>query len=683
MGWWDETYRKLFFDLHSSQYAAGLASDFDAERWAERIEATGAQAVSVFMHCAYGWSFHRKGSYRHVHPHLPEGLDMAEEQIRALHKRGIKAIGYIAVLPSEALAETHPDWLVHRMPGIVGGRDGSRSVCVLGPATEEWFLPFVAETVSEYDLDAVFFDGIYDRPRPCYCPSCQAQFAAFTGGAELPLDPSSDSWLDYVRWTTGEFRRLRVRVCETVRAERPELPVSINFVSTPNKPEAVDPEVTSLMADVHPPDVPFECSYVGHYWALSGKPWDIMNTAFGGFWGDWDARPALSMQQELGSILANGGLAWPGYQVNHRFEIEQAVLDELGKALRFVEEREPWLRGSEPVADVLVLDGAASRYANERPGVNIDDAGVRGAHRALTESCIPYHMVDEVAMDNWLDQASVVIIPDQRHLTPDLWDRLERWVSDGGLLVATALSGQADALGKTTDDWPLGELAGVAMTGLYPHSHAYLRVREPALEPGTLDMAHLCECVWAMVEPTADDVQVLVDLDGIYLRSDGKYLLRWSPVGEPTGHPAMTARAVGEGWVVYCAGALFRAYQAKNQWNIKHLVANVIKMLLPEAPVEIDAPVWIEATVRRQLDEKRLLVHLVNPHATRSIDGTSVISEQIPPVHDITVRVRCEEAVQGVTLEPCGSALEFEQKDGTVTIAVPRLDVHQIVVIQH
>jgi hypothetical protein len=87
--WYTTSYRKLFFDFHSPDAAVGLAADFDAERWADRVQAAHAQAVSVFTKCGFGYSFYQKGRIRYQHPHLPAGLDMLEAQISALHRRGI------------------------------------------------------------------------------------------------------------------------------------------------------------------------------------------------------------------------------------------------------------------------------------------------------------------------------------------------------------------------------------------------------------------------------------------------------------------------------------------------------------------------------------------------------------------------------------------------------------------
>jgi hypothetical protein len=142
--WYDTSYRKLFFDFHSPGTAVGLASGFDAERWAERVQEANAQAVSVCTKGGYGYSFYREGSVRYVHPHLPSGLDMLGEQIAALHKRGIRAIGYYHTFNSEPVARDHPGWVERD----VDGQPRGSSICMLGPLIEEWMLPHIAEIVT-------------------------------------------------------------------------------------------------------------------------------------------------------------------------------------------------------------------------------------------------------------------------------------------------------------------------------------------------------------------------------------------------------------------------------------------------------------------------------------------------------------------------------------------------------
>ena len=680
MSWYDTSYRKLFFDFHSPGATTGLAAGFDAARWADRLVAANAEAVSVFIKGGYGYSFYRQGEIRYVHPSLPAGLDMVQEQIDALHARGLKAIGYYHTFNSEPVARDHPEW---RRVGA-DGTPSPLSICMTGPLADGWMLPHIAEAVRLYDVDAMFFDGTYGHA-PCHCDACQQAWNEVSGGAKIPSGPDDPGWSAWVAWELGRYRDLRGRICETIHAERPETVISFNWAYAPRQPEAVPEGVGSLVADIYPNDQAFNGSYFSRYWALLGRPFDVMNSAFLQWWGDWGCKPAIAMQQEVATTLANGGLTWIGYQMNERFDVEPAVMGELGKTLAFVREREPWLEGAEPELSIGVLHSTAFHLAQDRPAMWIDETSARGAHRLLTESMLPYHLVNEATLAERLDEFQVLILPDQRYLPDGLVAQIADWVRAGGVLVAAALTGTLDASFHPTGEFALGEVLGLELEAAYDQTHAYVEVTDPRLKAGTLPMAHLAEATFALAKPVSDDVQTLANLRAIYLRSDGKPLLRWSPVGEDTGRPAITARPYGQGWACYLAGDLFRAYQAKNNWNLKHMVAHLLRALVPDLPIEVDAPAWLEVVLMRQpataQRRSRRLVHLVNHHGNRPVDGNNLCVESVLPVRDVTVRLRVESQPNAVRLQPDGVEPAWSVEDGTLVVEIPQVDVHTILEI--
>ena len=60
--------------------------------------------------------------------------------------------------------------------------------------------------------------------------------------------------------------------------------------------------IGALVADIPPEDQVFNGSYLSSFWALQERPFDVMNSAFLQWWGDWGCKPAISMQQELSLI---------------------------------------------------------------------------------------------------------------------------------------------------------------------------------------------------------------------------------------------------------------------------------------------------------------------------------------------------------------------------------------------
>jgi len=322
------------------------------------------------------------------------------------------------------------------------------------------------------------------------------------------------------------------------------------------------------------------------------------------------------------------------------------------------------------------------------PRILADEVSARGAHRLLTEEMIPYHMYTEDAFLAHLDKVRVAILPDQRHLSTEMVAALEAWVEAGGVLIATGLTGTLDDALNPTGEMALGKLCGVRYMGTYEQTHAYLAITDPGLKAGLLDMPHLVEAVTALVELVAEDVQVLADLYGIYLRSDGKLLLRWSPVGEPLGHPAITLRAVGRGYACYIANDIFHAYQVKNQWVLKPLVSNLLHKMVADPLVQVTAPAWVEVTLMHQSaadaprSRARTLVHLVNQHGDRAVDGNGRCSEVILPVKDIQVALRLEERPTRVTLEPDGAFAQWVYAEGVLTVQVPQVHIHRVIAIE-
>ncbi|NLX42558.1 MAG: hypothetical protein GXY79_03665, partial [Chloroflexi bacterium] len=297
-------------------------------------------------------------------------------------------------------------------------------------------------------------------------------------------------------------------------------------------------------------------------------------------------------------------------------------------------------------------------------------------------SMIPYHFLHEQTLAKRLDEYKAVILPDQRYLSPDLVEALPGWVERGGVLLATGLTGTLDDTYADMGQFALGDLLGLRYEGTYDQPHAYIAVTDERLQAGTLNMPHLAETTFALARPVAEDVQVLANLHKIYLRSDGRFLLRWSPVGEYSGYPAITARRVGKGWAAYIAGDPFRAYQVKNQWNLKHVVANLLGLLIEQPLVQVDAPAWVEVTLMRQEAEGRTLVHLVNQHGNRPVDRNYYCLEQPLPVRDITVRLRCASQPSRVTLEPEGIEPVWEYQEGVLTVRVPQVVIHTIIAVE-
>jgi hypothetical protein len=285
--WFRNNYRKLFFDFHTQRTAVDVAKGFDASSWADEFVKNNVQVISIHSSCQYGWRYYHKGKYGLVHPQLPAKTDIIGD-IKACHERGIKVIAYFNVLISEPFVEHRPEWLARDRAGNIMGPQ----ISLLSPYFEEMLLPQLEEYVQNYDVDAIFFDFL--RVRESFDNFTRAKFKKATG-KELPLNSGDPAYGAYVRWMLDEFTKMCEQAIEAIHRGNDKVLVSVNSAYTYRQPEIPPDGIGFLTLDIHPDDQVFDASYVSKYWNTLEKPFNIMNSAFLRWWGDWGVKPTKSL----------------------------------------------------------------------------------------------------------------------------------------------------------------------------------------------------------------------------------------------------------------------------------------------------------------------------------------------------------------------------------------------------
>ena len=636
----------------------GLAENFNAEKWAEQLQEADVEGVSVIAKCGQGWRYYRKGEVGWIHPEMPDGLDMLGDQISACHKRGIKAIAYYHNFRSIKLEELHPEWRAINSSGVPNG------LCMYSPLAEDFIIPQVREIVRNYDIDGIFFDGT--TLRMCYCDYCKKGFRRDTG-FEIPLSKNEPQWLDYIKWVNKETTRLHKNLMDAVHDEKPEVLVSFNWAYTQSMPEIVPDDIGFLMCDIYPDDQLFTGNYLGKYWATLGKSFDIMNSAFLYWWGDWGIKPAVAMQQECATIMANGGKTWLGYMMPAQFGVEPAVMQEMGKTMKFVKEREEFCRNSVNVPYIAVLHSTHQLYTKE-PTQQLDEKPFYSIHNMLLKGGFHYNFLNEKTLLENLSDYKLVILPDQRYISGELAEALAKFVRNGGGLIASVFTGTEDEAYKSTGKFMLENTLGIKLEGKYPYTNGYMVINDRELKNNILDMPHQVWGEFTYVQPTT--ALKMADLYNVYMRRDSDYYQNGSsPIGKNTGYPFITVNQYGKGKAAYICGDIFNSYAFRNNWNLKKMFGNLVNMVLPETLISIDAPGNVEVVLRKQ--GNRMLIHLINLYGERSyyydeqpwrprITNTIAYAENIMPVYNIGVKVKVAKKPSSVKLMPENQILTWK-----------------------
>ena len=146
---------------------------------------------------------------------------------------------------------------------------------------------------------------------------------------------------------------------------------------------------------------------------------------------------------------------------------------------------------------------------------------------------------------------------------------------------------------------------------------------------------------------------------------------------EPASYPAL----VKKDNVLYFAHPVFSAYNTSGNYVLQRYIANAIERVY-EKPLSFSYyPSSGRVRLRKSEKESFYALHLLYaPPVTR---GHVCLLEDFPPLFETRVSVSIPENVKRVRLEPSGEELSFAQKDGALSFTVPKIQLHQLVVIEY
>ena len=133
---------------------------------------------------------------------------------------------------------------------------------------------------------------------------------------------------------------------------------------------------------------------------------------------------------------------------------------------------------------------------------------------------------------------------------------------------------------------------------------------------------------------------------------------------------------------IYIAWNVFEDYATSGSLILKEMVLHALNRLLPGKTLSVNLPAQGIATLQDQREKNRLVNHLLYASPVRRGERTEII-EDLLPLYDIEVSVRAPKSVKKVYLAPQMEELSWELRDGAVCYRVPKLECHQMVVLDY
>src|SRR5208282_2388218 len=94
----------------------------------------------------------------------------------------------------------------------------------------------------------------------------------------------------------------------------------------------------------------------------------------------------------------------------------------------------------------------------------------------------------------------------------------------------------------------------------------------------------------------------------------------------------------------------------------------------------VEAPPQLEMILRQK--DGKLMVNLINRGSGETLSPTRVIGENLPPIENVVVHVRRDHQPRAVRVVPSDMKINWSYGNGRVTVTVPRVDIHRVVVIE-
>ncbi len=644
----DNWHAKTFFGLHYDLHASRTDTELGRETTYEQIRAELEKARPDFVQ--YDCKGHPgyTGYPTKVGTPSPgirkDALKIWRQVTRDL---GIPLSVHYSGTWDTVAQEQHPQWA--RMNA--DGTPVDNSLCANKGYVEELMIPQMLEIIREYDVDGFWVDGDCWAAHPCWCDTCRRLFTERSGIAEIPTERGQPHWDQWMAFQRCSFERYVNKYAEAVHAAKPTCLVCSNWMYSLRQPDEVVANVDYLSGDFTPSFGWVTALVESKVLDAREMTWDLMAWSFlqtGG--GAWATKTAVHLCQELSVVMANGGNAFI-YDVPKRSgRLVPWHQDMLAEVARFCRKRKAVCQGTRSVPQVALLHSQSHFYAHNNSIYGTAEATLplEGALHALLESHFHVDVLNEDRLLARMEEYPVVVVAEQTHLPRDLVKRLGEWVRDGGRLV---LSGPEAA--KVFQD----------LCGVKPAGRARTEATWVPAEGGAVPVAG----PWQPVK-----------LEGA--RALASLLNSQEPDRDALPFPAATLREVGKGRVALIPGPAFEAYARTHYPRLRSFLGQVVGAAASKLAVEADAPPSVHLTLRRK--GGKLLVNLYNLSALPALGPSNHMVEQVPVVGPVTVRVRCPQAPEKVSLAPDRGGLWWEHKAGVLEARIEGLHIHNVLVIE-
>ncbi|WP_248928148.1 family 10 glycosylhydrolase [Paenibacillus hamazuiensis] len=673
MAWWRNKPMRLI-QTNLREIDAGL----DIDEFMESLEEFSAN-VLLFNVGGIVANYPSLLEFHYVNPNMKD--DFTGKVIKRVHERGMKFIARFDFSRiNEACALPNPDWLYRSVDGEIVNYNGQVHTCVNGYYQQKYSLLILREVAEKYPIDGVFFnmhgyvthDYSYNYFGICQCGSCQKRFFEWTGHERLPLkeDPNDPVFRDYERFRTETVEELFLRRVAVVKSVNPHIAVC-NYTH-----EGTDIFRKESNTGINRPLPEWNYSATENVRTVlcSWEGMAVSNSAvhFVDFAMRHTAVSPFLTGQRLAQDLVNGG--WLDYYVIGTLinQNDRLCFDLVKDIFRYHQEHEAYYANLKSLAEVcLVVPESSGIYGSKNE--------FKGIMRILAENHVQYDLLHDSELQSpqayhKLCQYKVLILADQRSMSDDAVKAIDRFVEQGGKLLATGLTSTCDLKGH-----PLGRIRldsiGATEFVLKPKVQgAYFRIREEDKKTlrnfEQLDLVYLYgEALECKLEEGAAGLLGLIP-SCMFGPPEKCYIT------EETDIPGLIYSRYGKGETAYIPWGIGAHYEKLSyHGHALLLIAALQDVLAHREPLQVSAPAVVEVSFHQ--GPSRRLVSAVN------VSGQLGTAFHAPiPIRDIRITLQADSPPSRVYGLRRAGDIPFVYNEGQVSFGLEELDLFETIVIE-
>ncbi len=653
--------------------------------------------------------FHTGLEGANVNPFLTDE-DMLGDLIRECHREKISVICRVDFRGAERdFYRAHPDWFAmdeqgrpKKMSDRILSETDIYTPCYNSRYMNEHAVDFLDSLFTKYDCDGIWENAVSVPYGVCYCERCRTRYLKDIG-SPLPTSEEMEEESIYEQYRQWKYKcaeehiaRLRAAVKKYGEDKAYAAEIfgffsvadrkAINVVDLPMGKKNFDFFVTPAFVSQqgNPREYPSGLAYAGslvkYMKMISPEKQAVHLFGTNGGAARYVRDPETENKIWVWEAAAAGGGFWDNlFNGQHPGATHDTRAAYLAKpTYQFLLDNEELLEENSPVAEVALYTSKAT--VDVMGDINPDKdrvlLGMKGVEKILTEKHIQFvHLPSGNITLKALKKYKVIILPNMSCISDTEAGLLRQYVADGGNLISTYETSLYDENGNKRADFALGDVFGVASTGI------------------TVDTAFDCyQLIRISGHPLLKDMQntellangektLLVNaLEGTECVTTYIPIIMNQPPEKAwirdmhTDYPISVVNYYKNGISVYFSNMLARALHTYAHDDFVQLFGNALDMVLSEPMVETNAP----ASVHVQLIKVKqgIMVSLINHTGTmyRPV-------HEIVPVHDIVLKVKME-AVSTKVLYDVSGSVKVVGNGGEVEMAVPRLDEFVSVYIQ-